>query len=335
MKRNSFIILFVIFFHLIVTACGTAPDEITPSPVETLLPTTGPAEQLDAGLDKLPSYRAWLVLKFVGEDVNGSPTTSSFVAIEEVNQAEVSTHLLARNDLNNERPGSVDIFDLPNQTYLVSSELVGQGGCQQVDAKQLPGQTDLAPRPADLFKGIYRGKLLSSDDHVGTVSALRYALDYADLSLGEAQNVQGTLWYDQNGETVLRSTGSADGRLSLGGGATYGEVNWEYLLTDIGAVSITLPPECQALIDNTFPLPNGATYLTKAGPILQFTTDLPPKDVIEFYRSTLVEQGYDIQIDSGGGSAYSLSGAKDDKHLQITITMVDGESHVEINLPSP
>jgi hypothetical protein len=176
MKRISFDCLLATLSLLIISACGVNPSQTTPTPVETLVTTAGPVEQLDTGLDAFPSYRAWLVLKFSGEDVNGSPTTASFMAVEEVNQAENTVHLLARNDLNNERPGSVDIYHLPNQTYLVSSELVGQGGCQQVDADQISSQSDLAPRPVDLFKGIYRGKLLTSEDSVGTIPALRYAL---------------------------------------------------------------------------------------------------------------------------------------------------------------
>jgi hypothetical protein len=333
MKYTLLTALLTIIILLFASACSLVATP-TPTPaVDTPVPTPAPADKLNARLDELPSYRAWLVLQFSGEDVNGSPTTARFIAVEERSQLDASLHLLARSDLQNERPGSVDIYRFSGQTYLVSSELVGQEGCQRVDADQLSRQNELAPHPADLFTAIYRGELLSVDDSIGTLSAVRYRLAGADLKLGQSKNIQGTLWLAHDGQTVLRFTGSAEGALSLGAGATYGRVEWEYLLTDINAVQPTLPPDCQAIAENTFPLPSNATRLERSGNILRFDTTLAPREVIDFYRSELASRGYDIQIDSGGGAAYNLSGIKAGKRLQIAITASKDSALVEISLP--
>lgn len=331
MKHWSYV-LFLVLPFLFLPGCATQPVETPAATAPAPVPTLEPPRRLDAGLDELPGYRAWLVLKFEGEDAAGSPATARFTAIEEVD-ASGSRHLLARNDLGNQRPGSVDIYRLPQHTFLVSSELIGQSGCQRVDSALTPDQAALAPRPADILTAIHRGAQITANDQIGTIPARRYELAGLETALGRAKTVSGTLWYARDGKTLLRFTGSAEGALSLGGGATYGKVEWEYLLTDIGAVAIQLPSDCQAIAAADFPLPGDARNLLRAGSLLRFDSLLTPKEIIDFYRSELSTRGYDILVDSGGGLGFSLSGLREGKSLQVTVSVRESTSQVQITLP--
>jgi hypothetical protein len=212
---------------------------------------------------------------------------------------------------------------------MLSSELDNnQSGCVLLTAERLAQRTQLTLRPTDLFENIWRGKLIAKDQQTGDYVGDYYELGGTQMRIGSPEKVSGGLWISKDFAYVLRFIGTAQGILSLGFGTTYGKVDWDYNLSDINQVNIDLPPDCQALAQNDLPLPDGAVDLTQAGERLSFYASPRPGAVIDFYRSQLPAQGWEIQKGSSDGKTFLLDAAKNKRLLQISVTAQDSGSQV-------
>ena len=314
-----------------------APPQATQAaqlPQSTLTPTPAPTAapdgvHLDAGLENLKSYRASLTMKFSGKDNTGKTVESSLQVVEEINREANAHHLLSHSDLQGTRPGSVDIYQLGDAVYMLSSEAdKSQTGCTLLSQDSLAGRTQLTLRPTDLFDNIWRAKLTAQDQQIGDFIADLYELGGAEMRIGSPEKISGQLWFSKDFGYVLRFTGSAQGILSLGFGTTYGLVDWEYNLSDINLVNISLPPDCLALSQNDLPVPEGAADLTQAGTRLSFHANPQPAAVISFYRAELAKQGWELQKGSSDGKTFLLDAIKDKRALQISVSAQDSGSFV-------
>jgi hypothetical protein len=315
------------------SAAAPTPTMLSPvaDPTAERAPTLPSGVRLDAGLEALQSYRASLTMKFSGKNAQGKTVNSTLQVIEEINRAEDIHHLLSHSDLQGERPGSVDIYQVGQAVYVLSSEVDNsQAGCQLLTQDSLAERTRLTLRPTDLFDNIWRGKLLAKDEASGDFTADHYELGGAQLRLGIPEKISGSLWISKDLGYTLRFTGSAEGVLSLGFGTTYGQVQWEYKLSEINQVSISLPPDCLALAQNDLPVPVGASDMTQSGSRLSFRASPSPAALIEYYSSELTARGWTLQKGSSDGKTFQLAAEKDGLTLEISVITQENGSLVTL-----
>jgi len=327
----------LVFTALFSMACAlgglwqAGPSEqrtATPSPKAPAVQPSSPGMRLDAGLDGLQSYRAVMTMKFTGQDASGKAIESILQVMEEIDRAQAVHHLLTHHSQQGQRPGSADIYQQGGAIYLVSSELDSSlAGCVQLTSESLAGRTQHTLRPTDLFQEIWLGERITSG---GEQAGDHYALGLAQLRLGSPENMSGNVWLSAGGGYVLRFNGSAQGILSFGAGTTYGQVLWDYSLSDINQVSVSLPPDCLALVQNDLPLPPGALDLTQTGNRLAFQTADAPASVMDFYNRELPAAGWTILKGSGGGQVFQLAAAKDQRSIQISISSLAQSTQVTI-----
>lgn len=358
MNPRRLLIPLLLLSGLLISACalgemvqqtGSTPTQGAPTPEattgqpgtiapnlssETQGPAPTPAPKVpeitlnNGGLD---NYRNRLVLKFSGQDAQGSAAASLLEVMSEADKAHNASHRMARSEVQGQRPGSLDIYQTEQGVFLISSETAeGLAGCTRTAAENLASQMARAPSPADLIQGFGRGILVGKGDVINSATTEHYSMVGIKISFGTVESSSGDIWIEPETGLVVRVTGQAEGAFSLGGGASYGRVEWQYNFNKAAKAQIGLPQDCQTLADNDLPFPEQSGDPRQSGSELSLDTQTQPAQVDNFYRSELLKRGWTINTDAGGGSTFELGATKDDHTLHITITGQDKGARVTI-----
>jgi hypothetical protein len=298
----------------------TSAPETPQAPAET-----APEVILSSGA--LANYRSHLLLTLSGQDAQGSTTTSRLEVMEEVDKAHNTRHRLARTEVQGQRPGSLDLYQSDQGIFLVSSETAG---CVKTAVQNPSVLIDRAPGPADLIQSLKRGDLIGKAEKIDSAVTDHYGMMGVKISFGKAEKSAGDIWIDIQNGLVVRQDGRAEGAFSLGGGASYGRIDWQYDLNAAANVTVGLPPDCQALANNDLPLPPNSGDPAQNGAELSFQVQTKPALVMGFFRGELPKRGWTIETDAGGGAIFEMDASKDGKKLHITVTALDLGARVTI-----
>ncbi len=347
MNHRRWLILVCLALALFTCACalgevlqqpaGLTPNSSTSSPPPaSATPTAAGQPEISLAPGTLPSYRSRLQLTFIGQDAQGKTTSARVETLVEVDASAHATHRLVFSETRGQRPGSLDLYQTEKGQFLVSSEnSAGAEGCLRT-AEQTPESfSQRAFTPQDLISAVSLGELIAKGGTVNQTQGDHYRLSAVRLSFGTVATTGGEIWIDPQSGRVLASNGWAEGALGLDGGGSYKRVEWQYTLETAVPVQISLPPDCQILAANDLPLPAAAGDLRQAGSSLSFDVQAKAPEVVDFYRSRLLKDGWTITTDSGGGASFLLKASRANRSLQIDITALETYTHVVILQNAP
>ena len=337
MRRKN-LLLFLVFLPVFLLACalsemaansagqpaGSAQSQPDP------LATAQPADlRLDAAASGLGAYAVQFQAGFSGTDQAGKPYASTLLLSEEYDSAQPARHLLAKTETSGQPPASLEVYHLGQAAYLVSTELSSQSGCVQLsaDAAEQP-----VLRPGDIILSLAPGDLVAQGEDVGGVTADHYKLAGLRLGVGQVNAWEGDIWVAQSGGYVVRSTGWADGQVTLTGQPGTGRLQWTYTLTPTNPAGITLPADCGDLNIADVPLPPGAANVVQHGAQVVFSSPSPAQEVVDFYHQSLPQGGWTIDNESGTGDLFTLQASKEGRALEALVEAQEAGCKVSLTL---
>jgi hypothetical protein len=283
---------------------------------------------LDSSTNGLSSYRAQILVHFTGQDEAGQAFQSTLTLVEENDRAQPAQHLLAKTEMSDQPPASIELYRLGGQVLLVSTEISSQAGCMRLDADQSGVQSAL--RPTDIFTFIRLGDLVQSGETTDGFVTDHYKLAEAGLGIGSAQGWAGDVWVAQQGGFIVRFSGSAEGEINLTGRPRAGRLEWEYKVDVENAIVISLPEDCSEIGLPDLLLPDNVQNLMQVGSQLSFTSQALAVDLADFYRGALAEGGWTIDEDAGTGSIFILSASQEERSIQVAISALEQGCQVTI-----
>ena len=326
MKKAKWWVLLIclaLFFSL-ACAAGELVSNVTNASQPTGTPAaTGDVYSLDEGLPGLRSYRVQMIVKVTGQDSAGKAITSSSEILDENNQAQLSRHMLAKTESTGQAPGSIEVYQMGNDSYVVSTENTNQMACLKMTNAEYNTRSAQVLRPASIFQRIGRSQLVAGGEMVNGTATDHYKVSELKLGIGQASQVDGDLWILKDSGAVLRFTGSAEGQLSLTDTSGQARMEWDYYLLDINQAQVALPDDCKGIGLEDIPLTADATDVGQVGPTLNYNSPSTAGQVADYYRKTLLERGWTIDQDSGTGVLFSIVAVKGNSSLDILITSAD------------
>jgi hypothetical protein len=273
-----------------------------------------------AGLDGLASYRASLVVRFVGTEA-GLPTEWSWthsVAITESGR-EVSM------ESTGAEPESAWYLEIGPAGY----ERLSDGSCAGFPVVD-DGFWDFLP--AGALTGVVGAEEAGTEVLAG-VATTHYAFDARALGLDvttlAAATFAGEVWVADDGGFVVSYRLSIDAGEGYFGEGVFGAETWEYTLSGIGATEVVVPDDCPPGFIDAPVLP-GAEDVVELPGYLAFSTTLTPAEVAAFYLDALPAQGWTVNSQVVGENNALLELSRGGLNLVLSVIDIDGVYRVDL-----
>jgi hypothetical protein len=300
----------------------------TVAQVATQAPSTGAPEIADvqAGLDKVDSYRMAISMVVDGKNSSGAAVTQTLTLAQEIIKSKESMHFgMASTGLVGAAAfGNIDIFQIGKVGYMsMADPTTKKNTCLSYSSDKPAFDTDSMIKPEDMFSDVQAGALVAKGETVNGVKADHYKLKNAGITAGTTKNETGDMWVAQDGGYLVKVVATADGDFSMLGDTISGKMTLNYNLNDVNKVTaITLPKECQDQVSGTsdLPIPPNATDQASLGGIITFSSPDSPKTVGDFYRKQATTQGWKVVSDSALDVLVMISIQKDTRTFSIMIT---------------
>jgi hypothetical protein len=277
--RASLLSLSLIAGLLAALACGPAlpflGGNVTPTP------------DSGTGLEKLGEYAATFDAKFVPDNQNIRTWTYN-LNIVETKQGAHRTLVIDGVDRGQD-PGDTTLISVGDSQYMIG-EGVGSTNClifpKDVDVTSsflLPGSFV----PLNDLKAIWKS---DGDEDVAGKSGTHYTFEAVRLGsnftevLGDAV-VSGDIVYryDFSGHTIDQYFTGQGGTLT-----------WHYEITSFAPEEqVAAPKGCTP----PYPIMDNAAGLTRLPGLIQYTSSTPEKDVVLFYDTQLIAEGWAVNKD--------------------------------------
>ncbi len=288
---------------------------------------TSSIPNIEAGLESLASYRARYTFSFEGKDEDGKERKGSLEFLQEVITESNDQHVrLTTAGMGSDASdsGAFEFFTVGGVSYIYGMD-DGVAKCTGFSGGD-PASAPMAMfKPGDMLGGLEKARLVERGVTVNGVKADHYAADESSIGSGMFSTASGDIWVAQDGNFVVKYTGTATGKLLLFGGDSEGTATWEYQLEAINTLAaIELPEECLAQKPaDDIPVPDTATEKGQFGGLITFKTADTPDQVVEFYRAELPKLGWTEGEAGELGDMRTLSFTKEDRTLSIMITPGD------------
>lgn len=199
--------------------------------------------------------------------------------------------------------------------------------------------------PDALIGSIPDAQLVERGVQVNGFTTDRYTFTINEQTPNYQGQAKGEIWTAQNPAVVVRHigefTGTITGVTTEEGGAPLpdqlGNIRWEYNVTQLDTnTSITLPETCaqQQAAGADIPLPANISNRVQMGDLISFETTESPDNIVSFYQTEMVAQGWQAGEVSQYGSDYQLTFSKDGRNVSILISVVNNKTSVIIMLAS-
>ena len=325
-------------------SAGAAPTA-TKAPAATQAPTkpaatSAPAEEKlslesrDAALDKLKSYRMrWQAQWKSTEGV--TTTTAGWDWTEEYTADPPALHWIWKfTEANTAKPGQMEMWQIGDTTYMVSSDAPGASNCISFSA---------ADKNSALTKGIFSPKSLGSlkdARYVGieTVNGIRtkhYKYDEKTTTLTAFGKVSGDIWVAIDGGYVVKDVMQWQGSAGMFGLTTNakGEGQWTWELSDVDKPIPIKPPENCGGASAGVPMLPDAKDKTTFGDMVSYSSATKLADAAAFYKKEMAAAGWKLEGDPVvAGNTNMLSFTKDAQKAQVIITAEQNKTTVVITI---
>ncbi|GIV83091.1 MAG: hypothetical protein KatS3mg052_0098 [Candidatus Roseilinea sp.] len=285
---------------------------------------TSSIPSIETGLESLASYRVRYTFSFEGKDDEGKERKVSLEFIQEaITESKDQYVRVAGVGISNTIPNTsvLEFFNVGGVSYTYAMD---DGGAKCVSfsgSDPAPDPTAIL-KPGDMLGGLNKARLVERGITVNGVKANHYVVDESGIGFGMFGKASGDIWVAQDGNFVVKYTGTATGKIPLFGDNSEGTATWEYQLEAINTLTaIELPQECLAQKPaDDIPVPGTATDKNQFGGLITFNTADTPDQVVEFYRAELPKLGWMEGEVAELGDMRILDFTKDDRTLNITIT---------------
>ncbi len=199
--------------------------------------------------------------------------------------------------------------------------------------------------PDSLIGNLSNAKLIEREVRINGFTTDRYSFNLEEQELGYRGQARGELWVATNPTVVVRHIGELNGTLTdtaLDEGGvlipgSVGNLRWEYNVTRLAAnTTITLPNECaqQQAASADIPLPPNISNQVRMGELISFETTTSAADIVSFYRTEMVNQGWRADETTQYGDTYQLTFSKDGRVANVNISTQNNKTMVIILLSS-
>ena len=234
------------------------------------------------GLGALASYTETLTVSFDGTAHGQTRTWSSVHRLQHTAQPPASLLTIeASGDADVPEPAVV--AEVAGAAYQLSAD----GTCVSQPAE--PENSILAwSEPIAQLPGLLGAEEAGSEPWNG-IAANHYTFDGRAILEAGAGTTTGEIWVAADGGHVLRFVRSTTADATYFGEGIAGTMTWEYLLSDINALtSIALPAGCQLDV----PIMAGATNVIVLPRFVRFSTQSSVADIAAFYSEQLAAAGW-------------------------------------------
>jgi hypothetical protein len=186
--------------------------------------------------------------------------------------------------------------------------------------------------PSDWIGSIENAKLVKKGVNVDGVQADQYQASNKDFAFGVYSSGSADFWLAQQGNYVVKFTGTATGKTVFANYSGDGTIQWEYDLEQPNALSsIELPPECaNEKPAGDIPLPANISDKTMVSGMISFNSPDQPSVVGDFFRKTMPGQGWTAGDENSAGDMLILTYTKDNRTVNVTISKGDKGTSVII-----
>jgi|DewCreStandDraft_5_1066085.scaffolds.fasta_scaffold01860_8 hypothetical protein len=199
--------------------------------------------------------------------------------------------------------------------------------------------------PDALIGSIPEAQLVERGVQVNGFTTDRYTFTINEQTPNYQGEAKGEIWAAQDPAVVVRHigefTGTITGVTTEEGGTPLpgqlGNIRWEYNVTQLDAnTNITLPETCaqQQAAGAEIPLPANISNRVQMGDLISFETTESPDNIVSFYQTEMVAQGWQAGEVSQYGSDYQLTFSKDGRTATILVSVIDNKTSVIIMLAS-
>jgi predicted small lipoprotein YifL len=317
-----------------------------PEPTDTPEPTAATeAEQTEtdlnledreAGLETLESYRLTWRTEFTPNDTTQTPFVWEWS--QEVIKEPPAMHFMWRAEGADTGSGTApfsEIWSVGDMTYMRSGEDPDNTQCVAFNRDD---PTDTTPMFNPSMLGGVSGAKYAGRETVNGIPTRKYTYDTGAFTLLGADKVEGTMWVAEDGGYAVKDEVRWSGKsgLFVGEERGEGEGKWVWEVSDANQVSeIALPEECAAGVEDLgVPVLPDAKIMMKTAEMVQYTSQTPLADAVEFYEQEMPAAGWSVEGEpTNMGQMASLQYSKDGKNATIMIIAGDeSETTVMITL---
>lgn len=332
------LIVAIVFLTLAALACSfggqTATKEAAATPVPggggggttpTQQPVSPPEQELSMssvteGLATLKSYKAHLLLKFVGKDEEGKDVNATLDLVEEfiANPQARRIILLSIGNTQPNQTGSIEMITIGDTGYLVF-ESEGKKSCISTSASETNTEALFTP---EMLGGISGAKYVKTET-VNGVKAKYYTWKEGGLTGMGFASAKGDVWVAVDGNYVVKYTAEGTGKGSLFGssGKEEGTITIEYNVTNInGSFKIEPPKDCESAASD-IPIMADAQNKSMFGDMISYESASSFEDVVNFYKKEMPAAGWEQADEPTEMEELAmLSYTKDNNKAQLMIS---------------
>ncbi len=312
------------------TSAGpTATQPAVETPVN-LDPNALSIQNIEAGLEKLDSYKLTFTSQVSGKDASGAQVQRkdnySRLAVNTTKNTHI--HFVGDGDDIQDWRLPLAEFDLYMAEGSLYSYTLASDVCSSISGTDMTVLDAMVASPGELIGAITNAQLADTGASMNGVTTRHYVLDQTSLPAGLFKTAKGDVWVAEQGGFVVR--------VSLGGTSDFGDLTWDYNITDVNVTApVSLPEKCLTVksTDLDIPLPKSATNVSKGGGNISFTSTDAPNVIADFFKLSLPPKGWTLQMQTGsGGATIQLFVDSTEKQMLQVMIQPDGSSGSNVNI---
>ena len=280
-------------------------------------------EDLDYGLSDLESFRFRFVQSFIGEDDAGNEINITVDNDQKVIQPLQITHMRMESFSDVKTLQTYDVYRFGNEVFLLDQK----NECTSY-TEDLEDQ-NLLLGLSSVFSNLGIGKMVEQGVIVNGFLADHYEVLSVNMNNSSLYDVEGDIWYAQDGGFILKFYGEAMGEAYSESENinVSGNIRWQYDLVDINLISeIILPEVCKITAVggvNDIPLPENAEEVSIIGSMLSFNSPDDVNLLVEYYRKEMENLGYILSDETVFEDFFVLTYEKDETTITFMLSGVN------------
>lgn len=347
--KNKALIVAIVFLTLAALACSfggqTATKEAAATPAAggggggaspTKEPASPPEQELNLssvteGLTTLKSYKARIVIKFVGKDEQGQDINATLDMLEEFT-ANPQARRIVLSSFGNTQPnqtGSMEMITIGDTSYIIF-ENEGKKSC--ISSSSSETETEQGLFTPEMLGGISGARYVKTET-VNGIQAKHYAWKEGGVAGLGFSSAKGDVWVAVDGNYVVKYTAEGTGKGSLFGssGKEEGTITIEYNVTEInGSFKIEPPKECESAASD-IPLMADAQNKSMFGDMISYESASSFEDVVNFYKAEMPAAGWEQADEPTEMEGLAmLSYSKDNRKAQLMISFDKDKNIVSV-----
>jgi hypothetical protein len=267
---------------------------------------------------------------------DGKTTQASWDWLEEYTADPEALHLIWKATEDGADKGSMEMWQIGDTMYLVSTDDAGERQCTSVSSSDPDSGLNKGVFNPSMLGGL-SGAKYAGRENVNGIATKHYVYDERSTGVAGFGKVSGETWVAEDGGYVVKDVMNWEGGAGLfGAGASAGEAgkgSWAWELKDPNGSFTVNPPEGCESASAGLPILPDATEKTSMGDLLIYQTKTPLADALAFYQKEMAAAGWQQKGDPTNVEGFaSVEFTKDKQTASITISGEGETTQVMINV---